>query len=891
MAFYYLYCFRKLMKPFCKACIIILMLISVKANGQQDVDFHLNAYLLQGKKILRVKRDYNDPYLWVLAANNEVYRINSLTLAIDDYTATFAGYNNLTFTDIAGRSQDTVFVATNSTNVLEYKKGVLRIIGPANGLSGTINQVGMDHIYTNLPSNIYEPLNGLKLLMIATTTNIYYYDCVHEAILSSNILPANNRLFEITYRTEAYSNLGLIDYYDPVKQFSTINRTPITIFGGALWYNTPEFGYHINTAYYITANYLPYQFGYDDSEYMNQLWGTENGLFQNNWDESYYLTSPYKHYLDGIKVNKITSIYGLTSFGSGLNPGLARENLLVGTDKGFYFSSSGYEKYSAGPLNIYNTFTFDSEIGNKIINDVCVNATSYASPVCEDAVWVAASDGLYLIKPDYAKYINNQKLTAISFQNLPDTVPAIQLCADSSVIATINSTKYTGNNIQWYKNGAELPGESTTTLHITTAGDYNAVLYDPCANIHIESNHLTVDTISAPSFVFNYPDLINQCDGSVITLKAKGSTTYQYRWYKNDTLTTTSTDSIAIRKNGKYKIEVSACPGAWVSSKEVQVNFIRLPVAVISVSKPAYCLGDQANLSINTASDPSYIINWLIDGTPIPGYQNLTTITTSVPGSYSVTITSRLLSNCIQLSATVPVIFNTPPALKVRQVINTTLCEGQSISLNANYSGGTIKWSTGETSDQIGVHQSGTYTATVTSPAGCVADTSISVQFLPNPVFSIPDTALCIFTRQTIKLIAPAGFEHYNWNNGMGTEQTFTVSIPQTVILTVTDTNGCTATQNIEIAAKCPDVHIPNTFTPNGDGVNDLWDIGGLENDPSAMIRVFNRYGLLVYESKGYATSWDGNYRNKKLPAGVYYYIINAKNDKQKFTGSVTIIY
>src|SRR3984957_7654319 len=103
--------------------IIFLLNIGLKAFcQQQDVTFHLNAHLFPGKKILKVKRDFYDPYLWVLTQNDEVYRVNSLTQTIDDYTATFSAYNNLKFTDIAGRSKDTVFIGTNSNTLLEYQQ-------------------------------------------------------------------------------------------------------------------------------------------------------------------------------------------------------------------------------------------------------------------------------------------------------------------------------------------------------------------------------------------------------------------------------------------------------------------------------------------------------------------------------------------------------------------------------------------------------------------------------------------------------------------------------------------------------------------------------------------------------------------------------------------------
>src|ERR1700742_911923 len=99
---------------------IFFLTFAAAADAQRDMDFHLGAHLLKGINGLKVKRDFYDPYLWVLAQHNRVYRINSLTMAVDDYTLTFAPYSAAPFVDIAGRSADTVYIATASTKVVEY---------------------------------------------------------------------------------------------------------------------------------------------------------------------------------------------------------------------------------------------------------------------------------------------------------------------------------------------------------------------------------------------------------------------------------------------------------------------------------------------------------------------------------------------------------------------------------------------------------------------------------------------------------------------------------------------------------------------------------------------------------------------------------------------------
>ena len=105
-------------------------------------------------------------------------------------------------------------------------------------------------------------------------------------------------------------------------------------------------------------------------------------------------------------------------------------------------------------------------------------------------------------------------------------------------------------------------------------------------------------------------------------------------------------------------------------------------------------------------------------------------------------------------------------------------------------------------------------------------------------------------------------------------------------------TNECGTTiitKNIEVITKLP-LSIPNAFTPNNDGINDTWVITGL-NSNQTLVRVFNRYGSLIFENRGYSKPWDGSYEGKKLPAGVYYYVINLPDNKQVLKGWLSLIY
>jgi gliding motility-associated-like protein len=87
-----------------------------------------------------------------------------------------------------------------------------------------------------------------------------------------------------------------------------------------------------------------------------------------------------------------------------------------------------------------------------------------------------------------------------------------------------------------------------------------------------------------------------------------------------------------------------------------------------------------------------------------------------------------------------------------------------------------------------------------------------------------------------------------------------------------------------------PPVIIPNTFTPNGDGINDVWNIEKIENYPNCTVNIFNRYGEKVYASVGYSVPWDGTYKGSPLPTGTYYYVIDLKKNNPLLSGYVAII-
>ena len=130
----------------------------------------------------------------------------------------------------------------------------------------------------------------------------------------------------------------------------------------------------------------------------------------------------------------------------------------------------------------------------------------------------------------------------------------------------------------------------------------------------------------------------------------------------------------------------------------------------------------------------------------------------------------------------------------------------------------------------------------------------------------------------------------YNWSND-AVEEDLEKLDGGNYTVTITDIYGCQITDTFTVNVndiEC--IHVYNAFSPNGDGVNDTWEIDNIYLYPDVVVNVFNQWGVKVFESEGYATQWDGTYNDKLLPAATYYYTLNLNNGDKPHTGSITIL-
>lgn len=197
----------------------------------------------------------------------------------------------------------------------------------------------------------------------------------------------------------------------------------------------------------------------------------------------------------------------------------------------------------------------------------------------------------------------------------------------------------------------------------------------------------------------------------------------------------------------------------------------------------------------------------------------------------------------------------------------------------------------------------GDYTLTAANGNGCtnvVGTFVVGIAELPVIDFSRLRTAISCDGKSVsvygVDIDGTTGPFTYRWldknGNTVANTPVFQKLKPDKYQLWVKDRYDCEVGSEVLDLTKLEKtiLQVPNSITPNGDGINDTWKINGTENYPNAEFYIFNRLGDQLFYSKGYPKEFDGNYKDQALPAGVYYYLIDLKTDCGKVSGSLTIL-
>jgi len=207
--------------------------------------------------------------------------------------------------------------------------------------------------------------------------------------------------------------------------------------------------------------------------------------------------------------------------------------------------------------------------------------------------------------------------------------------------------------------------------------------------------------------------------------------------------------------------------------------------------------------------------------------------------------------------------------------LDTTICYGESFTFNGT---------TYDTNNLSG-------TEIITSTNGCDSILSVNVQIedIPTVTAFNNDPVIC---RGEQTLLYATGADNYSWEGNTSDTVFKQPNTTTTYFVTGYDLNGCSNTSETTIVVEyCSDIFIPNAFSPNGDGQNDLFTIHGDIKEMELMI--FNRWGEKVFESNNQSNYWDGTLNGNILSSGVFVYVAKLdlyQNEIITKKGNITLL-
>lgn len=366
------------------------------------------------------------------------------------------------------------------------------------------------------------------------------------------------------------------------------------------------------------------------------------------------------------------------------------------------------------------------------------------------------------------------------------------------------------------------------------------------------ANDLFVLKLPLAPFAYQLSADTSICSGSSLTIGIVGGTTYSW-----STSETTSAITVNPLTTTTYFVTIS--DGTCFVFDSVTVSVISY--ITVSADDTLICQGNTATITASGAV--SYF--WNTGATT-----NSITVTPAVTTSYSVTGTA---SGCTA-STLATVTVNPQPQVHLGN--DTVFCFSGPVTLDAGAGFSSYLWQDGSGAQTLQVSSSGIYSVSVTDTAGCNGSDALSITLLYPPEFDLgPGDILCDNTPIILNAGPGDGTWSYLWQD-LSTSPSFTVTEAGTYYLTIT--NDCGQASDSILFAPCPGciADLPDAFSPNGDGINDIFRILG-EGLSEVTFLIYNRHGQKVFETSNPTEGWDGRFNGVLQENEVYFYYLSAR--------------
>lgn len=466
-------------------------------------------------------------------------------------------------------------------------------------------------------------------------------------------------------------------------------------------------------------------------------------------------------------------------------------------------------------------------------------------------------------------------------------------CTVTSPTVTLTSTT---SPVTYSWSPSPSSGASSANATFTATGNYTCTITNTSNGCSTSAAQVAVGINTTVPIVSAINGVSLTCSTTQQTLTSNANpANCTYTWTGSGIVGSTNNSSVIVNAAGVYSLSVTNPLNGCVNNSVTASVGTNTTAPTLSVSTTNTVLTCAATTSTLSAASAGNAISWI---TPSGTISNATVIATTA-GDYTATVIDAI--NGCTTQQTISIVSNIVPpnadagaatvmpcnSPTVNLLGTTTTTDAVSYSWAGPNSGSVF--ANGNTNNPT-VGSTGTYTLTVTNlSTGCTATSTVDVStdnvtagFDADPTFG--EIPLSVnFTNTSLGAI------NYNWNFGNGS--TSTATNPSTVfnnagtftVMLVASSANCsdTITKTI-IAEEGFTVEVPNVFTPNGDGANDLFHIK-TTGVKSAEGYIYNRWGQLLYSWDALRSSWDGKAANgENCPDATYYYLIKLIDKKDK---------